>query len=253
MTVHLILLDTSFQGALLGLARGEQSSWTLDTVSFYENPQEAATALPRMLQELMAKGGLSLEQIDGVVIGVGPGSFTGIKIGLSFAYGLKKACPRLELTGVSALRALSRHQAHGGLSVLPATATAGYFASRELDVRMLGIVRGPEVSSSKLSAGDATWELFEKTEQDSDRDSGRKPWPQSVNVIGVWPRLEEFLTARGIAFQNWPVTSLGEPLLQGMLADYVESSHSALDKQRLPQALYLRRSAPEEKLAPSSP
>ncbi len=249
--MHLILLDTSFQGALLGLAHREQKEWSLNTKAYYENPQEAATALPKMLHELLEKGGLTLEQIAGIVIGVGPGSFTGIKIGLSFAYGMKRANPRLELTGVSALRALSIHESFSGLSALPATGSAGYFVVRDGEDRKLGIVRGPE--DPKVRGKEALWEIFERTEADREGATGLRVWPQNVNLLGNWPRLEEWLSESQIDFKNWPVNSLAEPLLQGMLTDYVMAHHASPQDKQLPQALYLRRSAPEEKLVPSSP
>ena len=59
------------------------------------------------IDELLASRGLALSEIDGFAAATGPGSFTGIRIGLSAAKALSEAhgCP---LVGVSSLRAVAR-------------------------------------------------------------------------------------------------------------------------------------------------
>ena len=59
------------------------------------------------IDELLASRNLALSEIDGFAAATGPGSFTGIRVGLSAAKALSEAhgCP---LVGVSSLRALAR-------------------------------------------------------------------------------------------------------------------------------------------------
>ncbi len=51
-------------------------------------PRKHAEMLPLFYQELVLKTKLNLADLDGIAISIGPGSFTGLRIGLSFAKGL---------------------------------------------------------------------------------------------------------------------------------------------------------------------
>lgn len=59
-----------------------------------------------MLDGLLARAGVTLEQIDQLAVGLGPGSFTGVRIGLATAKGLRIATGR-PLIGVGSLDALT--------------------------------------------------------------------------------------------------------------------------------------------------
>lgn len=54
--------------------------------SFYQNDlkNHAVTIMP-LMEELLNKAGLVLKDIDQVVVGIGPGSYTGVRIGVSIA------------------------------------------------------------------------------------------------------------------------------------------------------------------------
>ncbi len=66
------------------------------------------TLMP-MLKSLLDKSGLSMKDIDAIAISCGPGSFTGIRIGISALKGL--AAPRaLPCYGVSTLRAIAENK-----------------------------------------------------------------------------------------------------------------------------------------------
>jgi tRNA threonylcarbamoyladenosine biosynthesis protein TsaB len=68
--------------------------------------------------ELLRAAGLRPAQLDGLVVGTGPGSFTGVRIGLAYARGLALSTG-VPVAGVSTLAALAEG-APGALPVLDA-------------------------------------------------------------------------------------------------------------------------------------
>jgi tRNA threonylcarbamoyladenosine biosynthesis protein TsaB len=70
-----------------------------------------------MAEDLILEAGISRDNLNGIVFDSGPGSFTGIRIGLGVAQGLALAFD-LPLLGVSSLMALA--EGSGANAVLPA-------------------------------------------------------------------------------------------------------------------------------------
>lgn len=68
--------------------------------------------LPGVLQELLVAAGLKLPEVEGYAIGLGPGSFTGLRIGLATWKGLAYA-NRRPIAGASSLAALALAAAPG--------------------------------------------------------------------------------------------------------------------------------------------
>lgn len=58
------------------------------------------------LHDLLIKVGLGPQELDGLVVALGPGSFTGIRIGLSVVKGLAQ-CLNIPVVGVSTLHAMA--------------------------------------------------------------------------------------------------------------------------------------------------
>lgn len=66
--------------------------------------------LAPMAQAVMAEAGLSFDQLDLIGVTVGPGSFTGLRVGIAFAKGLAAALD-LPAVGIGSLEALAAEAA----------------------------------------------------------------------------------------------------------------------------------------------
>ncbi|MBX7100849.1 MAG: tRNA (adenosine(37)-N6)-threonylcarbamoyltransferase complex dimerization subunit type 1 TsaB [Myxococcaceae bacterium] len=69
-------------------------------------PERQSVLLPAVVHELLARHGVALEALEGFVVGLGPGSFTGLRIGVASLKGLAFALQR-PLVGVSSLKAVA--------------------------------------------------------------------------------------------------------------------------------------------------
>jgi tRNA threonylcarbamoyladenosine biosynthesis protein TsaB len=71
-----------------------------------ERPGHTARLLP-LASELLAQAGLRWGELERIAVGVGPGTFTGLRIGVATARGLAQSLG-VELVGVGSLRALAQ-------------------------------------------------------------------------------------------------------------------------------------------------
>lgn len=87
--MKLLAVDTATPRLVLGLADGEQR-WRFESKA---DPQERG-ALSTLTSRLLAEAGLTASALDVVAIGVGPGSFAGLRNGMAFARALAWALDR---------------------------------------------------------------------------------------------------------------------------------------------------------------
>jgi tRNA threonylcarbamoyladenosine biosynthesis protein TsaB len=98
--MNLLALDTSTSRAFVALC--------VDGVMFLEeeeNLRAHARVLLSMVERVLLRAGVTLDKLDGLVFGEGPGSFTGLRIACSVAKGLAYAHD-LPIYPVSGLRAI---------------------------------------------------------------------------------------------------------------------------------------------------
>jgi tRNA threonylcarbamoyl adenosine modification protein YeaZ len=78
-----------------------------DTAAVVRVPgrRELSREIERLVQQLLSACGASIPGLAGVIVGDGPGSFTGLRIGIAFAKGLCRACGLPLLAGPSLLGA----------------------------------------------------------------------------------------------------------------------------------------------------
>ncbi len=94
-------LDTGTPVGSLGLvARGRVVAEASRTAGAH------AALLPQIVEELMRSAALTMRDLDGIAVGIGPGSFTGLRVALSYAKGVAAAL-RCPIAGVPSLDAMA--------------------------------------------------------------------------------------------------------------------------------------------------
>jgi len=101
--MKLLALDTSTEACTVAIAVDGRA---MERFSVGGNHSEQI--LP-MVQELLAEAGASLKELDAVVFGRGPGSFTGLRIAAGVTQGLAFGADR-PVVPVSSLAALAQGQ-----------------------------------------------------------------------------------------------------------------------------------------------
>ena len=115
-------VDTATPDAVVGVsADGEPVREAQVPPGEDGRPNHARVLLPEIDRSVKAAGGW--ERIDRIAVGIGPGSFTGLRIGISTARALAQAreVPIAPVTSLAALaRGIARHQRARGKLALPA-------------------------------------------------------------------------------------------------------------------------------------
>ncbi|MEJ2037554.1 MAG: tRNA (adenosine(37)-N6)-threonylcarbamoyltransferase complex dimerization subunit type 1 TsaB, partial [Desulfosarcinaceae bacterium] len=105
--MRILAVDTSTEACAVALTQGEQ---LLGEITLGHG-QTHARFLMQAVHDLFSLTGTALNDVQGFVVGRGPGSFTGLRIGISTVKGLAMAAGK-PLVGISSLSVLA-HQASG--------------------------------------------------------------------------------------------------------------------------------------------
>lgn len=111
---HILAIDSSSTSGSIALFEDGRlvSEWTVGDVGTH------ADWLTRNVSALLESSGREVTDVDLFALSVGPGSFTGLRIGVSTVKGLAWTTGR-PVSGVSTLAALSMNLAYTGLHVCP--------------------------------------------------------------------------------------------------------------------------------------
>ena len=93
----ILALDASSRSCSAGLHHGGRVDFERS-----ESPRAAARELLPMIDALLETAGLSVADLDLIAVSAGPGSFTGVRIGLAVAQGLGESAG-VEVMAVSSL------------------------------------------------------------------------------------------------------------------------------------------------------
>jgi len=137
-----------------------------------ERPGHASELLPAV-HDVMERAGVGFRDLDAIAVGLGPGTFTGLRIGVATARGLAKA-NGLAVRGVSSLGALAAGMPAGGrLPLIDARRGEVYGAlyegARELWAPFAAPVdqlmsRLAEAGATPLAAGDGSLRFRQELE-----------------------------------------------------------------------------------------
>ncbi|VVS95475.1 tRNA (adenosine(37)-N6)-threonylcarbamoyltransferase complex dimerization subunit type 1 TsaB [Desulfoluna spongiiphila] len=111
--MRLLAVDTSTLSCGVAVADGEG----LVSESLFTSRQTHSRHLLGMVEETLSRSGLSLGDLEGFSVTVGPGSFTGLRIGMSVVKGLAEVAGK-PVVGISTLEALARGAALTGKTIV---------------------------------------------------------------------------------------------------------------------------------------
>jgi tRNA threonylcarbamoyladenosine biosynthesis protein TsaB len=100
--VRILAIETSSRRGSVALLDGEQLIGSLE----HEQPNSHAERLLPLVERLLSEVGWPKSSLDRLGVGVGPGSFTGLRVGIALAEGLSVGLDR-PLIGVGSLWAMA--------------------------------------------------------------------------------------------------------------------------------------------------
>ena len=125
--VTLLALDTATEACSVALLRGGEKTH----LAQFAQREHTKHILP-MVDEILAQAGITLHQVNALVFGRGPGSFTGVRIGAGIAQGLAFGAdlPVIPVSNLAAMAqaAYVQYQAENVLTAIDARMNEVYFA-----------------------------------------------------------------------------------------------------------------------------
>lgn len=214
MPTRILALDTSTEACSVALCDGD------DRIAQSEIcPKEHTRKILPMIDAVLTEAGLSLNQLDAIAFGRGPGSFTGVRISVSIAQGLALGAD-LPLLAISTLKTLAQgtYRLTGAtqvLSVIDARMHEIYWCEFQQEQSGLWLAIGEE----KITAPEKLTELMMKDKIYSPAGSGWVTYPELLSSATktseshyLFPLAEDMLILALRQFENHECLTVDEAL-----------------------------------------
>jgi len=140
--MKLLAIDTVTENCSIGLAIDDEPVLLLEAFT----PAGHSKLIHGMIRQLMERAGIRFADLAGIVVDTGPGSFTGVRIGIGVAQGLAYAA-NLRCVSVTSLQALAVQCSSGlCLSAIDARMKQVYWALYRCGNHPPELLCGPFVS-----------------------------------------------------------------------------------------------------------
>ncbi len=120
--MFILALDTSMAACSACVYDAGRGKVLASRVAFMDRGQ--AEALAPMVHEVMQASGIAYSTLSRVVVTIGPGTFTGVRIGLAFARGLGVALS-IPVVGINSLAAIACNETSGAHPIIVASDARG--------------------------------------------------------------------------------------------------------------------------------
>ena len=229
MSTRILAIDTATEACSVALwNNGEKHAL------FEICPREHTQRILPMVQQILAESGVSLNQLDALAFGRGPGSFTGVRIGIGIAQGLAMGAD-LPMIGVSTLATM----AQGAFRQMDATQVLA-----AIDARMGEVYWGQyQRQNDGVWVGENTEAVFtpERAQQNVMALAGE--WASVGTGWGTYP---DMAAATPITLVDGQITlPQAEDMLPLALVDFALGKMTAVENA---QPTYLRNEVTWKKL-----
>ncbi|MGJ7092863.1 tRNA (adenosine(37)-N6)-threonylcarbamoyltransferase complex dimerization subunit type 1 TsaB [Vibrio hannami] len=162
MSAKILALDTSTENCSVALLVNDKIYSRSELA-----PRDHTKKVLPMVDELLKEAGLKLTDLDALAFGQGPGSFTGVRIGIGIAQGLAFGA-ELPMIGISTLEAMAqaayrKQGAERAVCAIDARMSEVYWGryKRQENGEWANVeaekVIPPEVLAERVEADDYTW------------------------------------------------------------------------------------------------
>jgi tRNA threonylcarbamoyladenosine biosynthesis protein TsaB len=147
--VRVLAIDTALKACSVGFVEDDRMLASLSEAM----ERGHAERLAPMAAEVMAQAGSDFSTIDRIIVTRGPGSFTGLRVGLAFARGLAVALEK-PCIGVSTLEALALEAGEAGVNAGVVDTAGGVFIAIYRDGREVFTGRRLEIDGARAALKD---------------------------------------------------------------------------------------------------